>query len=395
MKHKRCGLFVVTVLLVALLGEAEARVKLITLPVRERVEIRLDRAGATLVEEERVVPLVRGHNQVDFAWANTSIDPGSILFRVVESDSAEVPRVLSVSYPPGEQALVWSVYAPHPGAARVRISYLLNGLDRSFNYRAIASHDEETMTLTQNLRVRNRANEAFPESGIWLAEGKRLTRPVGLAETREVLIERWENVPVRKTYTVDLARSGWLDAAQHKLRVAMHYVLENARSHGLGHAALAPGKVRIYQADSEGGTVFLGEDWGKHTPLGDEMTLYLGVARDIVVKRTIEANQRRRIDGNIFEQHVTLKYEVENFKPESVILDVAEDLERLRHELLGAKPYPLEWTLGPDTDFPQGVDTDKTGAGRIHIRAPLPAAGAPGTAKKVAHRLQIVMKNEW
>ena len=35
---------------------ALARVKLITLPVRERVEIQLDNASATLVEEERVVP---------------------------------------------------------------------------------------------------------------------------------------------------------------------------------------------------------------------------------------------------------------------------------------------------------------------------------------------------
>ena len=64
-------------------GEAQARVKLITLPVRERVEIQLDNAGATLVEEERIVPLVKGENQVDFSWANTQIDPNTIVFRVV------------------------------------------------------------------------------------------------------------------------------------------------------------------------------------------------------------------------------------------------------------------------------------------------------------------------
>ena len=62
---------------------AEARVKLITLPVRERVEIQLDNAAATLVEEERVVPLVKGENQVDFSWANTQIDPNTIVFRVI------------------------------------------------------------------------------------------------------------------------------------------------------------------------------------------------------------------------------------------------------------------------------------------------------------------------
>ena len=40
-------------------------------------------SGATLVEEERIVPLVKGENQVDFSWANTQIDPGTIVFRVV------------------------------------------------------------------------------------------------------------------------------------------------------------------------------------------------------------------------------------------------------------------------------------------------------------------------
>ncbi len=62
---------------------ALARIKLITLPVRERVEIQLDNPNATLVEEERIVPLVKGVNQVDFSWANTQIDPNTIVFRVI------------------------------------------------------------------------------------------------------------------------------------------------------------------------------------------------------------------------------------------------------------------------------------------------------------------------
>ena len=71
------GLFVV------LSDVAHARIKLITLPVRERVEIQLDNPNATLVEEERIVPLVKGVNQVDFSWANTQIDPNTIVFRVI------------------------------------------------------------------------------------------------------------------------------------------------------------------------------------------------------------------------------------------------------------------------------------------------------------------------
>src|ERR1700742_382524 len=84
---RRCApaaaaIFMTNVAMTALRA-ALARVQLITLPVRERVEIQLDNANATLVEEERIVPLVKGDNQVDFSWANTQIDPNTIVFRVV------------------------------------------------------------------------------------------------------------------------------------------------------------------------------------------------------------------------------------------------------------------------------------------------------------------------
>src|ERR1700749_3944648 len=78
-----------------LLGAAatlHARIKLITLPPRERVEVQLDNPNATLVEEERIVPLVKGENQVDFSWANNQIDPSTIVFRVVGGLDAKVVR---------------------------------------------------------------------------------------------------------------------------------------------------------------------------------------------------------------------------------------------------------------------------------------------------------------
>src|SRR6185369_1080831 len=110
--------------------------------------------------EERIVPLVKGENQVDFSWANTQIDPNTILFRVM--DTPDAVKVLSVSYPPNEAALVWSVSANNSGSARVRISYLLGNLQKSFAYRAVASHDEKSLVLSQYMRLQNFANEEFP-----------------------------------------------------------------------------------------------------------------------------------------------------------------------------------------------------------------------------------------
>src|SRR5688572_21226814 len=200
---------------------AWARVKLITLPVRERVEIQLDNAAATLVEEERIVPLVKGENQVDFSWANTQIDPNTIVFRVVApvGDKMLDVKVLSVSYPPNEAALIWTVGSSDSGSARVRISYLLGNLTKSFNYRAVASKDEKTLVLNQYMRLQNFANESYGSTGVWAGFGQRFLKPIGLNETKEMLMERFQKVPIKKTYTVNVAEFGWLDQPQQKLRV--------------------------------------------------------------------------------------------------------------------------------------------------------------------------------
>src|SRR3954470_8251588 len=172
------------------LGDAEmssARVKLITLPVRERVEVQLDHPNATLVEEERIVPLVKGENQVDFSWANTQIDPNTIVFRVIrpEGKTSLDVKVISVSYPPKEPSLVWTVGASDSGSARVRISYLLGNLNKSFSYRAVATHDEKTQNLRQYMRLQNLANEEFRDTGLSVGYGPHFQKPIGLNETKE------------------------------------------------------------------------------------------------------------------------------------------------------------------------------------------------------------------
>ncbi len=386
------------ILLLALVPlESIARIKLITLPVREQVEIQLDHASATLVEEERIVPLVKGVNQVDFSWANTRIDADSILFRLLPAQSkSEVDaKVLSVSYPPNENALVWSVGADRSGSARVRISYLLGGLEKSFHYRAIATKDETKLQLAQYLRVKNHSNEAYDQSQLWVGFGDQLQRPVGLNETKDLLLKRYENVSIQKRYTVDVTEFGYIEAAKKKLKVPMHYVLKNDSAHGLGKVALPFGKARIFQQDGKGGTTFVGEDWGHFTPRDDEMELYLGVARDIVVKRTIERNERKRISGNLYNYDVVVKYEIENFKDSRVTLDLREQLPMLRSELGLHNARDVQWKLGGDTTLPGGLDTEKSDADKLLFHADLAAQSDSGKAKKQIYKLHLVLQNEW
>jgi hypothetical protein len=372
--------------------EALARIKLITLPPRERVEIQLDHSNVTLVEEERIVPLVKGVNQVDFSWANTQIDGDSIVFRVLDNPNV---KVLAVSYPPNENALVWSVSAKEAGTARARISYVLGNLNKSYSYRALTAQDEKTLSFSQYIHIENYANEEYSGSSLWPGFGEALNLPVGLDETRKVLTVKYSDVPVRKTYTCDPVEFGYLDRPKNKLKVPMRYVVKNSQDGKLGQAALPAGKARIFQDDGKGGSAFVGEDWGKFTPRDDELELYLGVAQDIVVTRTIEKNERQRVAGNLDNHRVVVKYEIENFKDQPVTLDVAENLLSLRNEVRANNGREVEWELGGETTFQGPPDPEKSAYDKVLYHAELPARDADGKAKKIVHKLEVLLKNEW
>lgn len=388
------------VLAFALLEPAatEARVRLITMPPRERVEVQLDHADATLVEEERIVPLTEGANQIDFVWEGTNIDPNTIVFRVlgpadVEANPDLDVNVLSVSYPPNENALVWQVSASEAAPAVVRISYLLGGLDKSFNYRAVASNDETTLTLAQYVRVRNLAGEAFGDTEIYVGVGDVLNRPIGTNETREMLVDRFEEVPIRKTFTANVAEFGYLDEPQRKLRIPMHYVLTNDEENNLGRSPLPYGKARIFQRDGQGTTAFLGEDWGSFTPIDDEMKLFLGLAQDVVVRRRIVERDRQRVGGNLGHYDLVIEYEIENFRDQPTQLHVVEQVDQIRRDAQVGTNWPAEWRIGERTTFEGRPDTDLTSHERIGYVVDLPARDGD-EAEIITHRLHIQLRNE-
>jgi len=372
---------------------AAASVQLITLPPRERVELQLDHPDVTLVEEERWVPLTAGVNDVVFGWANAAIDKDSIQFRCL-SDLDGI-RVLSVSYPPGQNALTWQVASSKAVSARVRISYIIGRLDKSFAYRAVASHDEKTLALRQYLQLHNRANEEFGTAGMWAGFGERFERPIGIDETKQLLSAKFVKVPVRKTYTADVARFGYLNPAKQQLVVPMHYVLINDADNGLGAFPLQRGKVRIFQDDGRGTQAFLGEDWADFTPRDDKMKLYLGQAKDVVVKRTIEKREQTRVLGNLYDYDIVVKYEIENAKDQAVVLDLAESLEALRGEVYGNTGRPVEWEFGGGDTLQPLRDAKESTAERVVFNVPLPARGADQKAVKQVHTLHVLIKNEW
>jgi hypothetical protein len=314
--------FLMIIMAGVLISPAMARIKLVTLPDRDKMFIDLGHPNFMLVEEERIVTLQKGMNHIDFSWKAVSIDKDSIQFRAL-SDPDKI-SVLSVSYPPGENALVWDVDSIKAGAERIRISYLLYGIQREVSYRAVAAHDEKDMEFRSYIKLVNRSGEDLEDTRILSAFGANYEKDLESGEAKQMLSFKKEALPINKTYTFDPREGGD--------KVRMHYVINNEATSGLGEFALRDGKARIFQKDSQDTVIFVGEDWGKYTPVTEEMKLFLGVARDVVVKRSLMNRERinvRRNNGDhvvLFDSEELYKVEMENFKDEPVQLKVVEHI---------------------------------------------------------------------
>lgn len=398
---------------------ASARIKLSTLPKRQRVEVQLDNGRYTLVEEERIVPLLettsqRGNNMIDFSWSNTRIDKNSIQFRplaIRENDKfREIKKtgdgyevnVINVSYPPGENALVWEVYSALSCAVKVRVSYLIDNLDRQFTYRALADKDEKFLNLKKYINILNFSGEEFGSSSIWAGFGKKHHKVLGQQEKLKILHASFARVPINKTFTFDWYRNGRLNADKpFASKIEMHYEIENTKDKGLGKFPLQPGKVRIFIEDGGGGEAFLGEDWAKLTPIDDKMRLFLGEARDVVCERTIEKNDRTQERGNLYHQEIVIKYEIQNFKDEEVTLDIRERMNRIARELFGYRYNgghrgDVEWEKGNKTSEEFQIDFEDGRANpKLKIQLPARPEDKNAEVEKIVVRFHFTLKNLW
>ncbi|MEL6272734.1 MAG: hypothetical protein AAFR22_23205, partial [Chloroflexota bacterium] len=93
---------------------------------------------------------------------------------------------------------------------------------------------------------------------------------------------------------------------------------------GLG-ADLPAGRVRVYQEDVDGAALLIGENRIDHTPEGEDISIFLGNAFDLVGERTQVSFQY--IASNVIEE--TYEIELRNRKDdEAVEIRVPETLYR-------------------------------------------------------------------
>src|SRR6059058_5673586 len=131
---KFARLILISVLQLLLAMAAEARINVVTLPERDKVQLTIyNSVDLTLVKETRHLTFRKGLNKLEFSWANTLIDPTSVEFRALTH--ADEVEVLDVSFPPRvTNTLEWRIHSEVGEEVTVEIRYFTSGIRWSAEY---------------------------------------------------------------------------------------------------------------------------------------------------------------------------------------------------------------------------------------------------------------------
>ena len=184
-------------------------------------------------------------------------------------------------------------------------------------------------------------------------------------ESKQISLLNASRFPLQKVYVVNGQSYYYRGASQPgapvKDPVQVFYKFKNEEKSGLG-MPLPSGTVRVYQADSRGGSLFVGEDHIDHTPKDEILNLHIGNAFDIVAER--KQTDYRKLSTSLyeFEYEITLR----NHKGAPITVEVNEpiggDWEMVNSTFKFAK------TAAFAAQFQVPVDKDGTSVLRYRVR---------------------------
>jgi hypothetical protein len=262
--------------------------------------------------------------------------------------------------------LIWSLANSGAAQHRVQASYLATALKWNADYVLTVARDDKTADIDGWVTLTNGSGTAFRNAKLQLVAGElnrvrqefarqrvdAVQERVGLSaapamaqeafsdyhlytlarkttiqnnETKQVSMLGATAFPVRKRYVVDgqhvYYRNAQNPGSPIKDSVKVFYELKNETKAGLG-MPMPSGTVRVYQADSKGGTHFVGEDRIGHTPKDETLNLRIGTAFDIVAER--KQVDFQKISTNVYE----LEYQVvlRNHKATPITVEVNEPI---------------------------------------------------------------------
>ncbi len=293
----------------------------------------------------------------------------------------ELSDIRDVRFPALPEGLItrptlrWLVQSATAGDQQVELTYLTGGMNWTADYNLLLNTSNTALDLNGWVTLNNNSGVTYDNAQVKLIAGdvNRLPEPemlardqafaaapmteadtggatqreffeyqlyelnrrvtVGNNETKQVEFVAGSAVPASTFYVYDASLpfygygSPIYDPGYGQTGVTdvQNYVeFTTDEEAGLG-ADLPAGRIRVYQQDTDGAALLIGENQIDHTPQGEDVEIYLGNAFDLVGDRT--QTQFEQLSGNVIEE--TFEIRLRNRKDdETVEIRVPERLYR-------------------------------------------------------------------
>ena len=287
---------------------------------------------------------------------------GNEIVTGMAADSYRFPDLPENLY--SRPTLVWTLDNRGADAQRVEASYLASSMNWNADYVLTVGRDEKGADLDGWVTLTNNSGAAYSNARLQLVAGQlHRTQPPMRAkamagalaavadeatqqfaqeafseyhlytlgrrtsiqnnESKQISLLNATSVPVEKYLLVEgqpyyyRNPQGIGNAIPQPVQV--YYRFKNEDKTGLG-MPLPAGTIRVYEADSQGGTQFVGEDNISHTPKDETLRVHVGDAFDVVCER--KQMDYKRLASNLYE----LEYQISlrNHKAGPVTVEVRE-----------------------------------------------------------------------
>jgi hypothetical protein len=217
----------------------------------------------------------------------------------------------------------WVTLANNSGTAfhNARLQLVAGDLNRIADNRMRADFARE-IVAQKAAAAPQFAQESFSEYHLYTLGRK---TSVEDKETKQISLLQGSAVPTEKIFVVNgqnfYYRNQQNPGQPLKDPVMVYYKFKNEEKAGLG-IPLPAGNIRVYQKDSKGGILFIGEDRIDHTPKDESVTVHIGNAFDVIAER--KQTDYKRIDTHTWEMEfeITLR----NHKDSPITVEVNEPI---------------------------------------------------------------------
>ena len=287
---------------------------------------------------------------------------------------------------------------------QIETSYLANALSWNSDYVLTVNRDDKAADLDGWVTLSNNSGTAFrnarlqlvagdlnrlPQSNLMATDGIRAMKAAPSAapqfaqenfseyhlytlgrrtsienqETKQISLLQGSAVPVEKIFVVNGQNFYYHNyqnpGSPQKDPVMVYYKFKNEEKAGLG-MPLPAGNVRVYQKDSKGGVLFVGEDRIDHTPKDENINIHIGNAFDVIAER--KQTDYKKIATNVYEMEfeITLR----NHKDTPITVQCNEPIGG-SWEMLSSS-YKFTKTAAFAAQF--NVPVDKSGTATLKYR---------------------------